>query len=182
MEDWVSSLPEPYREDLRALYGEMEEQRTLEAKIFKALDKMEALISHNEADISTWLPLEYELNLTYGEAQVQFSEYIEEAAGGNQPGYAGKDKERAENTGVKGGPGMIYSKRALKRKFLHMSSFFKAVLVTGHAAGWQNYHVMCDETYMKHTEGDAAVMRLLLFCGHKIFPSQSYSAPAGNRY
>lgn len=76
MEDWVSSLPEPYREDLRALYGEMEEQRTLEAKIFKALDKMEALISHNEADISTWLPLEYELNLTYGEAQVQFSEYM----------------------------------------------------------------------------------------------------------
>lgn len=76
VEDWVSSLPEPYREDLRALYGEMEEQRTLEAKIFKALDKMEALISHNEADISTWLPLEYELNLTYGEAQVQFSEYM----------------------------------------------------------------------------------------------------------
>ena len=55
VEDWVSSLPEPYREDLRALYGEMEEQRTLEAKIFKALDKMEALISHNEADISTCL-------------------------------------------------------------------------------------------------------------------------------
>ena len=26
---------------------------------------------------------------------------------------------------------MIYIKRALKRKFLHMSSFFKAVLVTG---------------------------------------------------
>ena len=42
----------------------------------KSLDKLEALIQHNEADISTWLPLEYELNLTYGEAQVQFSEYM----------------------------------------------------------------------------------------------------------
>ena len=60
---------------------------------------MEALISHNEADISTWLPLEYELNLTYGEAQVQFSEYIEEAAGGNQPGYAEKIKNEQKTRG-----------------------------------------------------------------------------------
>ena len=37
---------------------------------------MEALIQHNEADISTWLPLEYELNLTYGTQQVQFSDYM----------------------------------------------------------------------------------------------------------
>ncbi len=34
------------------------------AELYKALDKMEALIQHNEADISTWLPLEYELQLT----------------------------------------------------------------------------------------------------------------------
>ena len=56
----------------------MEALETTEAKIYKALDKMEALIQHNEADISTWLPLEYELNLTYGEQQVQFSEYMKE--------------------------------------------------------------------------------------------------------
>lgn len=76
VEDWIASLPEPYREDLAGLFREMEEQKTLEAKIYKALDKMEALISHNEADISTWLPLEYELNLTYGKDQVQFSQYM----------------------------------------------------------------------------------------------------------
>lgn len=76
VEDWIASLPESYREDLAGLFREMEEQKTLEAKIYKALDKMEALISHNEADISTWLPLEYELNLTYGKDQVQFSEYM----------------------------------------------------------------------------------------------------------
>ena len=57
---------------LEGAVWEMEEQRTLEAKIFKALDKMEALISHNEADISTWLPLEYELNLTYGRRRCSF--------------------------------------------------------------------------------------------------------------
>lgn len=76
VEDWIASLPQPYGGDLKDLFREMEEQQTLEAKIYKALDKMEALISHNEADISTWLPLEYELNLTYGKDQVQFSEYM----------------------------------------------------------------------------------------------------------
>ena len=33
------------------------------------MDKLEAVIRHNEADISTWLPLEYELQLTYGKEQ-----------------------------------------------------------------------------------------------------------------
>ena len=51
---------------------------TEEAKIYKALDKMEALIQHNEADISTWLPLEYDLQLTYGEKEVGFSDYMKQ--------------------------------------------------------------------------------------------------------
>ena len=76
--EWIDSLPENYSAELRALFQEMEALETTEAKIYKALDKMEALIQHNEADISTWLPLEYELNLTYGEQQVQFSEYMKE--------------------------------------------------------------------------------------------------------
>ena len=38
---------------------------------------MEAIIQHNEADISTWLPLEYELNLSYGSDEVKFSLYME---------------------------------------------------------------------------------------------------------
>ena len=32
---------------------------------------LEALIQHNEADLSTWLPLEYELQLTYGEKETR---------------------------------------------------------------------------------------------------------------
>lgn len=73
---WLEGLPETYGEELKALFAEMEELTTREAKIYKALDKLEALIQHNEADLSTWLPLEYELNLTYGSEQVQFSEYM----------------------------------------------------------------------------------------------------------
>ena len=32
----------------------------------------------NEAALSTWLPLEYDLQMTYGEKDVQFSGYLKE--------------------------------------------------------------------------------------------------------
>ncbi|MCS4476196.1 phosphohydrolase, partial [Clostridium botulinum] len=47
-----------------------------ESKIYKALDKMETLIQHNEADLSTWIPLEYEVNLSYGAKEAAFSNYM----------------------------------------------------------------------------------------------------------
>lgn len=74
----LGDLPEPYKKELIMLFLEMHEQKTVESKIYKALDKMETLIQHNEADISTWLPLEHELNLIYGEKEVEFSKYMKE--------------------------------------------------------------------------------------------------------
>lgn len=52
--------------------------RTDEAKLYKSLDNIEALISHNEANISTWLPGEYELNLTYGQKNSEWSDWTRE--------------------------------------------------------------------------------------------------------
>ena len=75
---WVKTLPEPFDKEMAELYQEMEEQQTLEARIYKALDKLEALIQHNESDIKTWIPLEYDLQMTYGNEQVKFSEYLTE--------------------------------------------------------------------------------------------------------
>ena len=75
---WMKSLPEPFAIEMMELYREMEERKTLEARIYKALDNMEALISHNESDIQTWLPLEYDLQMTYGNDKVAFSEYLTE--------------------------------------------------------------------------------------------------------
>ena len=49
--------------------------KTPEAKLFKALDNLEAVISHNEAPISTWIPLEYEENLTYGQKNCEWSDW-----------------------------------------------------------------------------------------------------------
>ena len=66
LQEWVDTLPAPFREEMTALYQEMEARQTVEAKIYKALDNMEAVIQHNEADIKTWADHEYELNLTYG--------------------------------------------------------------------------------------------------------------------
>lgn len=76
LNEWVSQLPQPFAEEMQMLYQEMEERRTLEAQIYKALDNLEALIQHNESDISTWIPLEYDLQMTYGNDKVQFSEYL----------------------------------------------------------------------------------------------------------
>ena len=74
----MKTLPEPFDKEMAELYQEMEAQRTLEARIYKALDKLEALIQHNESDIKTWIPLEYDLQMIYGNEQVKFSEYLTE--------------------------------------------------------------------------------------------------------
>lgn len=73
---WVKTLPENYATEMIDLYEEMAERKTLEAKIYKAIDNLEAVIQHNISDLSTWIPTEYELNKTYGNDKVEFSEYM----------------------------------------------------------------------------------------------------------
>lgn len=73
---WVQTLPEDTKEEFSSLLAEMNALETMEAKIYKALDKMEAVIQHDESDISTWIPLEYDLQLHYGAEEVQFSPWF----------------------------------------------------------------------------------------------------------
>lgn len=73
---WARSLPEPFSGEMCMLYEEMAARQTPEAKLYKALDNLEAVIQHNESDIKTWIPREYELNLTYGDDKVAFSDYL----------------------------------------------------------------------------------------------------------
>lgn len=75
---WVGTLPENFRNEMTALYTEMEKRETPEAKIYKAIDSLEALIQHNISDLSTWTPLEYNLNKTYADDKVAFSDYFKE--------------------------------------------------------------------------------------------------------
>lgn len=64
--EWIRELPPALSRRMMALCEEMENRETSEAKLYKALDRLEALIQHNESPIASWLPLEYELQQTYG--------------------------------------------------------------------------------------------------------------------
>ena len=75
---WVRTLPENYANEMIALYEEMTERKTIESQVYKAIDGLEALIQHNISDLSTWIPKEYELNKTYADDKVAFSEYLTE--------------------------------------------------------------------------------------------------------
>lgn len=78
LEQWVAALPRPCGEHLAALYAEMNALETQEAQLYKALDKLEAVIAHNESPLDTWSPNEFQLNLTYGEEAAAFSPYLTE--------------------------------------------------------------------------------------------------------
>ena len=73
---WVRSLPKEKADEMMALYREMEERKTLEARLYKCIDGLEAVVQHNFSDISTWLPNEYTLNQTYGQDRVTFSPWL----------------------------------------------------------------------------------------------------------
>ncbi len=75
---WVDTMPQPTRAAFRELLTEMETMETQEAKLYKAIDRLEAVIQHNESDIASWLPLEYDLQLNYGAENVAFSPYLQQ--------------------------------------------------------------------------------------------------------
>ena len=76
LDQWVKSLPPEVSADLAALYREMDAQKTMEAKVYKALDKLEAVIQHNESPLSTWADNEFEMNKTYAFDTVVFSDWL----------------------------------------------------------------------------------------------------------
>lgn len=75
-DEWIAALPPPYAEELRALFAEMDARETTEARLVRALDRMEAVLTHNEGDPRTWLPLEYDLQRTYGVPEAAFSDVL----------------------------------------------------------------------------------------------------------
>ena len=78
LRQWCSTLPDEISRDLSALYSEMDAQETTEARIYKAIDKLEALIQHNESPLYTWADHEFALNRTYAFDTVAFSEWLTE--------------------------------------------------------------------------------------------------------
>lgn len=73
----LDTLPEMQKERWSHLFEEMEALETNEAKLYKIIDKLEAVHQHNLSPLSTWIPLEYELNLTYGEEEAEAFPYTQ---------------------------------------------------------------------------------------------------------
>lgn len=73
---WIESLPESLSFNILNLYEEMSALKTGEAKLYKALDKIEAVIQHNESPLESWSENEYQLNKIYGMNEVKFSEWM----------------------------------------------------------------------------------------------------------
>lgn len=65
VEGILSTLPPSVRGEFSALFAEMNALETPEARLYKILDKFEAVIQHNESPISTWEELEYDLQRNY---------------------------------------------------------------------------------------------------------------------
>ena len=76
--NWINSLPSEVSNEMKLLFDEMNEQRTIESKIYKSLDKLEALIQHNESPLNTWSENEFELNKKYAFETVAFSKWLSE--------------------------------------------------------------------------------------------------------
>lgn len=72
VEDLLATLPEESRRELSGLFAEMNALVTPEARLFKIIDKLEAVIQHNESPLSTWEELEYDLQLRYGQAESEW--------------------------------------------------------------------------------------------------------------
>jgi putative hydrolases of HD superfamily len=62
--------------DLYDLWFEFENKETYEAKVANALDKLEAQIQHNEADLSTWLEIEHSMSFMMGK-HVEFDQTLQ---------------------------------------------------------------------------------------------------------
>ena len=73
---WVRGLPTEISGRMNTLYREMDALQTPESRLYKALDKLEALIQHNESPLDTWAENEFELNKHYAFDAVGFSDWL----------------------------------------------------------------------------------------------------------
>jgi putative hydrolases of HD superfamily len=73
MEKLMKFLPEQSAHEIMDLWLEFEAAKTGEARFVRLIDRLEVLIQHNEADISTWVELEKHIH--YGLAAKHADKY-----------------------------------------------------------------------------------------------------------
>jgi putative hydrolase of HD superfamily len=75
----LQHLPKEKKEELTTIWEEFEERKSLESKFAQAVEKIETLIQHNEADLATWNETERgDFNLVYASDKCEFNAVIKE--------------------------------------------------------------------------------------------------------
>ncbi len=74
----TKSLPSSLQTEVFKLWEEYEQASTYEAKFAKALDKLEVLLQHNEADIKTLRKAEITFNFVHGLEQTEYDSFLKE--------------------------------------------------------------------------------------------------------
>ncbi len=72
----LAGLEGEFKQEMTALYREMDAMESEEAKLYKCIDKCEVVLQHNEAPLDTWIELEYELNKVHGAAECEVFAYM----------------------------------------------------------------------------------------------------------
>ncbi len=76
LEKILKNLPAETREEIKDLWLEFEDLKTDEAKFARAMDKLEVLIQHNEAELKTWDEKEFSFNLECSYKEVEFNKVL----------------------------------------------------------------------------------------------------------
>lgn len=63
-------------DEIYGLWQEYESSQTTESKFVKALDRIEVLIQHNEADIKTWDEIEHSFNMVSSDRYCGFDKAV----------------------------------------------------------------------------------------------------------
>ncbi len=72
----LRDLPMHKRKELTEIWEEFEKKKTLESKFAQAIEKIETLIQHNDASLSTWNEKEKAFNLIYALDKCEFNPVI----------------------------------------------------------------------------------------------------------
>jgi putative hydrolase of HD superfamily len=76
LQSLVNELPKKQAEEMINLWREMEENKTAEAQLSHSLDKIEAIMQHNIADISTWDQGDFDIQPYYKDDYFNFDTFI----------------------------------------------------------------------------------------------------------
>lgn len=78
MRQLVAHLPEASSQQLLALWEEFTRKETPEAKLAKALDKIEASVQHNEAGVGTWTEEDFQYHFAHVGDGADFHGFMKE--------------------------------------------------------------------------------------------------------